>query len=274
MDDEFPPLVSVIVPTLNSRRTIDMCINSILNQTYKGVEIIVVDNNSRDNTRELVSQFKVKLLVAGPERSAQVNLGVRNASGKYVYRVDSDFLVGPNVIRECVETCETNRLDGMVVRNVSDPSVSFWSRVRKFERDMHQESTSNVAVRFVKRKVWSNLGGLDEDLVAGEDYDFHERFRMSGHNFGLTRSYELHLNEPRTLAEVAVKHYYYGKTIVRYVRKSPLSASMKLDPMRAVRPRNRTSFRDPALIGGYAIYQLVRYAATLLGVISTLWKSS
>ena len=270
MNDQFPPLVSVIVPTLNSRRTISTCIESILNQTYKSVEIVVVDNNSQDNTRELVSQFRVKLLVAGPERSAQVNLGVGSASGKYVYRVDSDFLVSPDVIRECVETCETNGLDGMAVRNLSDPSVSFWSRVRKFERDMHQEGGSNIAVRFVKRKVWLNLGGLDENLVAGEDYDFHERFRMRGHNFGLTKSYELHLNEPRTLAEVVIKHYYYGKTIVRYVRKSPLSASIKLDPMRAVRRRNRTSFRDPVLIGGYAIYQLVRYVATMFGVISTL----
>jgi glycosyltransferase involved in cell wall biosynthesis len=264
------PLVSVIVPTLNSRRTIGTCIDSIMNQTYKNVEIIVVDNNSQDETRELVSRFKVKLLVAGPERSAQVNLGVESASGEYVYRVDSDFLVGPNVIRECVETCETNHLEGIAVRNVSDPSVSFWSRVRKFERDMHQNSESNVAVRFVKREVWLSLGGLDENLVAGEDYDFHERFVKSGHNFGFTNSYELHLNEPKTLAEVAVKHYYYGKTIIRYVRKDPVSASIKLDPMRAVRPRNRTAFRDPLLVGGYAVYQLVRYAATFLGVVSTL----
>jgi glycosyltransferase involved in cell wall biosynthesis len=264
------PLVSVIVPTLNSRRTIGTCIDSIMKQTYKNVEIVVVDNNSQDDTRELVSHFNVKLLVAGPERSAQVNLGVESASGKYVYRVDSDFLVGEDVIRECVDACETNDLDGMVVRNVSDPSVSFWSRVRKFERDMHQESESNVAVRFVNREVWLKLRGLDENLVAGEDYDFHERFVKSAHKFGLTRSSELHLNEPRTLAEVAVKHYYYGKTIVRYVRKDPISASIKLDPLRAVRPRNRTSFRDPVLIGGYAVYQLVRYAATLLGVMSTL----
>ena len=270
MNDVFPPLVSVIVPTFNSHRTISICIGSILNQTYKNVEIIVVDNNSQDDTKESVSQFNVELLVAGPERSAQVNLGVESASGKYVYRVDSDFLVGPDVIRECVETCETRGLDGMAVRNVSDPSVSFWSRVRKFERDMHQDTVSNVAVRFVKRDTWLDLGGLDENLVAGEDYDFHERFRKSGHKFGLTKSYELHLNEPRTLAEVAIKHYYYGKTIIRYIRKSPLSASIKLDPMRAVRPRNRTSFQDPVLIGGYAIYQLVRYAATLLGIISTL----
>jgi len=135
---------------------------------------------------------------------------------------------------------------------------------------MHQESESNVAVRFVKREIWSDLGGLDENLIAGEDYDFHERFRNSGHTFGLTTSHELHLNEPRSLAEVAVKHYYYGKSILKYIRKNPLSASIKLDPMRAVRPRNRRFFRDPVIIGGYVMYQLVRYTATVLGVISTL----
>ncbi len=54
------PLVSVIIPTYNSSRTLEKCLESIKNQTYKNVEIIVVDNNSTDNTKEIAKKYTGK----------------------------------------------------------------------------------------------------------------------------------------------------------------------------------------------------------------------
>lgn len=64
------PLVSVVVPTRNSVRTLRACLESIARQTYPRVETLVVDRHSVDGTREMAESLGVKVLSAGPERSA------------------------------------------------------------------------------------------------------------------------------------------------------------------------------------------------------------
>jgi len=63
--------VSVIVPTKNSSRTLERCSKSIKNQSYKNVEIIVVDNNSTDNTKEIAQKYTDKVFNVGPEKTTQ-----------------------------------------------------------------------------------------------------------------------------------------------------------------------------------------------------------
>ena len=75
------PLVSVVVPTFNSERFLEKCLKSIRMQTYRNVEVIVVDNFSKDRTREIAEKCADLVLLKGYERSAQVNFGVRYAHG-------------------------------------------------------------------------------------------------------------------------------------------------------------------------------------------------
>ena len=82
-------LVSVIVTTKNSGRTIGVCLQSIKDQDYGNVEIIVVDNQSSDNTKEVSVKYTVKVYDKGPERSAQRNYGAIKSSGKYLLFIDS-----------------------------------------------------------------------------------------------------------------------------------------------------------------------------------------
>ena len=74
--DAINRLVSVIVTTRNEERNIGNCLQSIRLQTYKPVEIIVVDNNSTDKTQEIARSFTDVVVNKGPERSAQRNHGI------------------------------------------------------------------------------------------------------------------------------------------------------------------------------------------------------
>src|SRR4030067_364405 len=114
-----PPLVSIIVPTRNSQATIERCLLSIRKQDYANLEIIVVDNYSRDRTRQLAEKYADKIFLKGPERGAQVNFGVGEAAGKYVYRVDSDFVLSSSIVTEAVEMREQHGFDAIVVHNTS-----------------------------------------------------------------------------------------------------------------------------------------------------------
>ncbi|NWG10483.1 glycosyltransferase [Candidatus Bathyarchaeota archaeon] len=69
MDSPKQPLVSVIVPTYNSQKTIKQCLQSIKNQTYKEIETIVIDRHSKDQTIQIAKKYKTKLLYVTEERS-------------------------------------------------------------------------------------------------------------------------------------------------------------------------------------------------------------
>ncbi|MHB1679015.1 MAG: glycosyltransferase family 2 protein [bacterium] len=78
------PLVSVIITTKNEEKNIGMCLKSIKSQSYQNIEIIVVDNQSSDKTKEIAAKFTNLIYDKGPERSAQRNYGVSVSRGEYI----------------------------------------------------------------------------------------------------------------------------------------------------------------------------------------------
>ncbi|MGI0012355.1 MAG: glycosyltransferase [Nitrososphaera sp.] len=262
------PVVSIIVPTRNSSKTLRSCLESIENQTYNKIEIIVVDNYSTDRTINIAKSYSNKIYVHGPERSAQLNYGVDKALGKYIYRVDSDFWLDPHVVEHAVMRAEAGNHAAILIHNTSDPSISFWSRVRKFERDMYDSDDMNVAARFIRRDVFIAMGGFDTSLVAGEDYDLHNRI-IKEYSIGRISPREIHLGEPKSLREIARKHYYYGKTISAFLRKNKERGLRQISPIRIAYLRHYKEFlKHPILAVGFGIYQSVRYSSGILGVVA------
>jgi glycosyltransferase involved in cell wall biosynthesis len=264
------PLVSIIIPTKNSSKLINSCLNSLKNQTYTNIEIIVVDNSSEDNTLDIARRFTNLIYTYSPERSSQINYGVKMSSGKYIYRVDSDFILDPNVIMEAVNLAESNNYAAILIHNTSDPSVSYWAKVRKFERDMYEYEDLNVAVRFIRKDIFLSIGGFDPELNYGEDYDLHNRI-IQKYAIGKIHSKEMHLGEYKSLLEIAKKNYYYGKSASKFLRKNKLRGVKQVNPIRRTFFNNLDKFvRQPTLAFGFIIYQLVRYGSGMLGLLTSL----
>src|SRR5215208_4737328 len=72
------PLVSIVVPTKNSSNTLGMTLESISTQTYRNYEIIIVDNHSTDATFNIAKRYTDKIYIIGPERTAQMNFGIKS----------------------------------------------------------------------------------------------------------------------------------------------------------------------------------------------------
>ena len=262
------PLVSIVIPTYNSEKTLAKCLESIKRQTYKNIEIIVVDKFSKDRTVEIAKKFGAKIFFKGPERSSQVNFGIKKARGKYIYRVDSDFILEPTIIEEAIKKCEKEGFDAIAVHNTSDPTVSFWSKVRKLERDCYKDDELNIAARFFKKEIFKIVGGFNESLVAGEDYDFHNKLLEKGFKIGRIEAQEIHIGEPKSILEIAKKHYYYGKTIGEFMKTNPKRGLKQLSPIRPSFIKNWKKFvKHPILTIGFIIYQLVRYFSAGLGFL-------
>ncbi|MEM2897535.1 MAG: glycosyltransferase [Candidatus Bathyarchaeia archaeon] len=264
----YKPLVSVIIPTFNSERFLERCLQSIRAQTYPNIEIIVVDNYSADRTREIAAKYADSVLLKGFERSSQINFGIKYARGKYVYRVDSDFILEPTVVEEAVEKCEKEGFDAVCIHNTSDPTVSFWAKVRKLERDCYIDDGLNVAARFFRKDVFNAVGGFDEELVAAEDYDLHNKLLKAGFKIGRIKAKEIHIGEPKTLWEIAKKHYYYGKTLHKFLKKNGRRGVKQLSPLRLSFIRNWRKFvKQPVLTLGFIVYQFTRYFSAGLGFL-------
>ncbi|MDP2638333.1 MAG: glycosyltransferase [Candidatus Levybacteria bacterium] len=263
------PLVSIIIPCFNSEKFIKDCLDSLKKQTYKNVEIFVIDNpRSTDKAGEIAKKYTKNVFVIGPERSAQINFGVKKAKGRYMYRVDSDFVVEPNVIAECVDKCEKEKLDGIAVHNTSAEGLGFWADVRKFERNSYIDDDLIVGVRFFTKKSWEDIGGFDEKLYGPEDYDFHNRFVKKGFKWGRVKSIERHLGEPHSISDIWKKHYFYGEQMVSYFKKHPRIALEQFNPVRISYFKHLGSIiAHPAILMGLITMTVVKFTAGGLGFI-------
>jgi len=87
--------VSIVIPTLNSAKTIKRCLNSVIQQTYKNWEVIIIDANSKDKTLQIIKSFnleKIKIFKISSKKSisAARYLGVKKSKGSYIAFLDSD----------------------------------------------------------------------------------------------------------------------------------------------------------------------------------------
>jgi glycosyltransferase involved in cell wall biosynthesis len=170
--------VGVVVPTRNSERTLRACLASLRAQTIRP-RVIVVDNHSTDATHQIADGLADLVVVAGPERSGQRNLGARLLTDADVVGfVDSDMVVERTVVEE-VRAAVSAGADALVVPEHT-VGRGFVARVRAFERAQYVGASRVEAARFFRRPLLIDLGGFDEELDAGEDWDLDLRARASG----------------------------------------------------------------------------------------------
>jgi len=263
-------LVSVLIPTRNSATHLAACVATLRAQTYRELEILVIDNGSTDGTPALAATLADRVLEYGPERCAQLNEGARRARGAYLYRVDADFIVDPTVVSTAVAACEAGA-DAVCVPNESSADISFIGRVRRFERLMYKHDPLIVGARFFTRRAFEAVGGFDEQLVAGEDYDIHNRMLARGFRLAVIEPVEVHLGEPTSLVDFVTKSYYYGTTFSRFLAKNGARGIAQVNPVRAAFFRNWRSFvRHPGLGLAFCGLQLLKYGAGACGMVAAL----
>ena len=177
------PLVSVVITTRNEEKNLENCLISIKSQSYKNIEIIVVDNFSSDKTLVIAKRYTDKVSLLGPERSAQRNHGMIDMSvGEYVIYIDADMILSPILIASCVTTIWGNK--EIIALHVPEIILGkgYFSRVRRFERYFYDGTVVDGA-RFFSRARFIDVGGFDAELFrngSGEDWDLDKKIKEIG----------------------------------------------------------------------------------------------
>lgn len=258
-------LVSFVVPTRNSARTIEACLRSIREQRYPEMELVVVDNGSQDGTVEIAKEYATRLLLAGPERSRQRNLGAEASSGRFLVFVDSDMVLPPSLAREVVDGFSAAQGLGALILPERSIGDGFWARCRILEKQMYVGDPDVEAARAFRRAAFMCAGGYDEQLHAGEDWDLSERVAaISG--VGRTSSFIVHDEGRLSLAADLAKKMYYGRSVGRYARKHPSGAVRRLMRRAITRGLWRLA-RNPLHGAGLMILKGLELGAVAVGML-------
>lgn len=191
------PGVSVIIATHNRARFVVRAVESVLAQTYRDFELIVIDDGSTDTTREILSGCDGRLCYIHQEqkgRSEARNAGVRAAGGEYIAFLDSDDIWLPHKLEKQLFVMESNPNLGLVhsLTEVIDEQGQPLSREtasrfslyqRAIDRGYTYEAMSLRCVMFlstvmVRRACFNDVGLFDPCIPACEDWDWYLRFAI------------------------------------------------------------------------------------------------
>lgn len=179
------PTVSVIMPTYNRAHLVGQSIQSVLDQTYRDFELIVVDDGSTDDTEQTVGRFsdpRIQYIYQDHRGiGAARNTGLRKAQGRYIAFLDSDDVWLPNLLEVGVPILEEHPAIGVVYAKAQamdkygKPMSQIRGAPQKYPGDALKSALYGdflcIIATLVRRECWDRVGPFDETLMAREDWD-------------------------------------------------------------------------------------------------------
>jgi glycosyltransferase involved in cell wall biosynthesis len=163
------PKISIIIPTFQHGDTIEACLLSLFNQTFKDFEIIVVNDGSTDNTEKILEKYKDRIKIINQENlgaPAARNRGFKESSGEFVIFCDADVKAKPKMLAKMLEALEKH------------PEASFayssfmWGRkkfaLHEFKSEALKKMNYITSTTLIRRH---HFPGWDENLKKFQDWD-------------------------------------------------------------------------------------------------------
>ena len=223
------PSVTVIVPVRNGELTIQSLLESLQKLEYNRnkVEVIVVDGNSTDKTKEIVKQYPVMLIIENRKGlNLARNVGIKNGNGEIVAFTDADCIVPPNWITKIVENFKDPKVScvGGSAKALGSDFVSQYadnSIVRLMPFFRKREELEKVKPFFrhpvgcnmaYRKKVAEEVGYFDENIQYGfDEVEFAGRVCKAGYKMVLDPNVLVWHKHRSTLGEFLKQNFQYGK---------------------------------------------------------------
>lgn len=201
LKDVIAPLVSVIIITRDREQELQRCVESILNSTYRNIEIVIYDNGSRTSrkrTREFLSSLrfegKLRYIASTPKGFAEMRqIAVDNSDGEIIMSIDDDCAAGKDAISQAVRCFTSNQSIGIVGGNITNVGFEgndvFKGRGKigvngKYEvvRDPRNAQVFGSANMSIRRKAFDEVGGYDLFFSGGfEEADLTLSIKRKGY---------------------------------------------------------------------------------------------
>ncbi len=215
------PLISVIIPTYNRAYILSKAIESVLNQTFKNVELIVVDDGSIDQTPYLVYKYPL-IYVRKPHRgvSHTRNTGILKAKGEFIAFLDSDDVFVSKKLEKQLKFLEKYP----EYKIVQTDEIWYKGNIRINPKKKHQKAEGwffdkaikicvvSISTVLIKKEVFYEVGFFDESFPVCEDYEFWLRVSLKM-PVGLVKEYLVIKSGGRSDQLSAMKGLDYYRTL-------------------------------------------------------------
>lgn len=178
------PLVSTIIPVYNSKKFLRKCLNSVINQTYKNIEIICINDGSTDNSLEILQEYKEKdnriqtIDIENHGVSYARNLGLEKVTGKYTLFIDSDDYIELNMIEELVNNSKNTNSDlvccGRRVETTNNKLKQKWLPTKEISNDPMNDYVYFIKFRQVTQKLFKTFIIKDNNLLFDINFNYGE----------------------------------------------------------------------------------------------------
>ncbi|WNP30594.1 glycosyltransferase [Morganella morganii] len=211
--------VSIIIPTFNSADTIERCLLSVVNQYYKRIEVIIIDDGSTDNTKEklepllsIYDNIKYIYQLNNGVSSAR-NLGIESSTGKYIFFLDSDDWISPNYISSMLEKNST--CDLIINTNILDvyPDKDICWKKEKINENILIDIINTKVMKYSWGKLYSSA------LIKDNNIYFNSNISV-GEDTLFNMEYAVHLNTYRYIYGGCYYFYQHNHSTTKKISSS------------------------------------------------------
>lgn len=223
-------LVSVLLSTYNSEESVGESIESLLNQTYKNLEILISDDGSTDSTKEICKKFKLKderVLFFSNKKNIGLTKSLNNlaqkASGSLIARHDADDISLPYRIEEQIQFMNKKNLDAVTTRslvkqnNRKRPGISFYIPDKLL---INRKNPFIHGTLIIKKNVFQEIGYYDERFYYAQDYKLFYDLLNRGYKVKTLNKALYILNTENNISSENLERQNYYADCVRF-RKTP-----------------------------------------------------
>ncbi|HAH22101.1 MAG TPA: hypothetical protein DCL49_14530 [Candidatus Omnitrophica bacterium] len=263
------PLVSINTATYNSAKTLIKCLNSVKKQTYENIEIVIMDSYSKDRTLEIAKEYGAKIVFA-PTLATARKAGSEASRGDYIFILDSDQILEPDVIERCVRACEDEGYDGVTLFERSlITKNTFVERVIAYDKEifhsLHDDDPikGTAIPRFFRASYFKKVEFEKNPPITFEHTIIHHKIVEMGAKIKFVNAYIWH-HETTTIREVARKFYRYGYFYIPALKFNKEIAIYHSMPRRTY--FHYRAFNDPVFFIGLFFVYLVKAVSAFTGV--------
>lgn len=257
--------ISVVIPIYNAEKYIAQCLNSIINQTIKDIEIICVNESSTDNTTKILETFKrydSRIKVINKEKSGSSsegrNYGIKCARGKYIYFIDNDDLISNEYLENMYKTAEKENADIVINDNINafyedDLKTQKPFIKHPFKNGIYTVTPSYIQERHTNSLPWSKL--YKKEFLKKNNLKFPAKYIYEDEYFYFTLM--PFLNEA---VQCNCGMYYYRQ------RKSSIMGKGKIEQKYQIFDIFKqiyVFYKEHSLIGKYKLpYSILKYRSS------------